>query len=191
MAIHFIFKFVVNIVNLPKAPRNLTNTLNGFKLKYELNHLDHEGLTSIPAALQILKSHNCETVVIKRLAKNNNDKNQVYIHKDISVFSSMFDLRFNERDESTSVTKSSSNPGERIPEAVFKHFSWVSTTGALHKVSDCKAILYAQYPETRLSRFQTNDREIPRSMSVDYTKLPDMKSRYLLIGTTKPGATVI
>ena len=178
------------IVNLPEAPRNLTNTLNGFKLKYELNHLDHEGLSTIAEALQILKSHNCETAIIKKLAKNNNDKNQVYIHKDISVFSSMFDLRFSERDGSTSETKSSSKPGDRIPEAVFEDFSWVSTTGALHKVTDCKAILYAQYPETRLSRFQTNNREMPRSMSVEYTKLSDMKSRYLFIGATKSGAAI-
>jgi len=159
-------------------------------VNYDLNHLDHVGLSSVLEVFQILKSHNCETAIIKKLAKNNNDKNQVYIHKDISVFNSMFDLTFNERDESTSVTKYSSKPGERIPEAIFNDFSWVSVDGSLHKVNNCKAILYAQYPETRLSRFQTEVREMPRSMSVEYTKLPEMKSRYLFIGATKSGAAI-
>lgn len=159
-------------------------------MKYDLNHLDIVGLGSVNDAFHKLKSHNCETAIIKKLSKNNNDKNQVYIHKDISVFNSMFDLEFSERDESTSITKSTSKPGERIPEAIFKSFSWVSNDGSLHKVVGCKAILYAQYPETRLSRFQTEVREMPHSMSVEYTKQPELQNRFLFIGATKSGEAI-
>lgn len=159
-------------------------------MDYELNHLDYTGLKTAEEAFNVLKDHGCEQAVIKKLSKNNNDKNQVYIHKSISVFNSMFALEFNERDESASVTKRASKPGKRIPEALFKNFSWVSKDLSLHKVKGCKAILYAQYPETRLSAFQTENNEMPRSMSVEYTKKEDLPNRFLLIGATKEGSAV-
>lgn len=155
-----------------------------------LNHLDLDDVQSIDDVFTRLRAHQCESLVLKKLSKNNNDKNQVYIHKSISIFNSIFDLKFKERDESSSVTKRASKPGKRIPEAVFTHFSWLSTDNTLHTVKACRAILYSQYPETRLSGFQTIENEMPRSMSVEYTKLANIPDRYLVIGATRSGEAI-
>lgn len=159
-------------------------------MDYQYNHFDLTQISSTDDVFTTLRAHGCECAVIKRLAKNNNDKNQVYIHKSIGVFNSMFSLKFNDRDESSSVSKRASKPGKKIPEAVFTKFSWVANDSSLHEVKSCKAILYAQYPETRLSGFQTIQNEMPRSMSIEFTKIKGIPARYLAIGATKTGDAV-
>ena len=154
------------------------------------NHLDFVNTPDIDAVRELLASHNCIFALIKKLAKNNNDKNQIYFHHDTSILNSVFDLTFEERQPSTSVTKRSSKQGKNIASAVFNDFSWVDTEGALHQAKKCKGITYHQYPEMRLSGFQTIDNEIPRALTVDYTKREDALPRYLIIGVTIKGKAV-
>lgn len=159
-------------------------------MSYSFNELDHQSISSIKEIEEILTSHHCEQAFIKKLAKNNNDKNQIYIHRSVGVFNSIFDLDFIERDFSESTTKPASDNSKRIPAAIFKSFSWVNVDRELIRVRECKAILYAQYPETRLSRFQTKSGSMPRSMSVEYTKLPEILNRYLILGATRDGEAI-
>lgn len=159
-------------------------------MSYLFNHLDHTEVSSINNIISLLSEHTCEQAFIKKLTKNNNDKQQVFIHKSIGIFNSTFDLVFEERDFSESVTKPASDKSKKIPSAVFKSFNWMSRDSSLHPVQDCKAILYAQYPETRLSRFKTVSNEMPRSMSVEYTKRIDQLSRYLVLGATREGRAI-
>lgn len=140
--------------------------------------------------VQALKKHNCSLALVKRLTKNNNDKNQIYFHHDASILNSVFDMTFEERKASTSVTKTSSSPGKTIPQATFNEFYWLSADGVLEKAKQCKAITYHQYPETRLSGFQTVDGNMPRSMTIDYTKRTDSLPRYLVIGATPKGVAI-
>lgn len=157
---------------------------------YEFNHFDHFNTPNLAAASKLLQAHGCNIALIKALPKNANDKNQIYIHSDASLLNSIFALSFRDREASTSQTKKTSNPGRRIPEATFERFSWLSTDGKLAKTKACKAIIYAQYPEARLSGFVTDDLEMPRSLSVDYTKSDELLPRYLIIGATKTGEAV-
>ncbi|KWT99565.1 hypothetical protein APQ14_14515 [Vibrio toranzoniae] len=157
---------------------------------YEFNHFDHFNTPNLAAVSKLLQAHGCNIALIKALPKNANDKNQIYIHSDASLLNSIFALNFRDREASTSQTKKTSNPGRRIPEATFEHFSWLSTDGKLAKTKACKAIIYAQYPEARLSGFVTDDLEMPRSLSVDYTKSDELLPRYLIIGATKAGEAV-
>lgn len=159
-------------------------------MSFTFNHLDHIGIPNLAAIAAALKPHNCHLAMIKRLPKNANDKNQVYFHSDASLLNARFDLRFSERGDSTSKTKRASEPGRSIPQAVFKQFSWLSTSGALHSAKECKAIVYTQYPEARFSAFQTIDAEMPRSMSIEYTKSPELGTRYLVLGATPNGQAV-
>ncbi|MCG7500021.1 MvaI/BcnI family restriction endonuclease [Vibrio sp. Of7-15] len=157
---------------------------------YKFNHFDHFDLPDLESAKQLLQAHNCNIALIKALPKNANDKNQVYIHSDASLLNSIFALEFSDREASTSQTKKLSKPGKKIPEAVFESFSWLGLDGQLAKTRACKAIVYAQYPEARLSGFLTTDGEIPRSISIDYTKSKELLPRYLLIGATKTGEAI-
>lgn len=159
-------------------------------LMYQFNHFDHFDIPDLEAASKLLQAHGCNIALIKALPKNANDKNQVYIHSDASLLNSIFALEFSDREASTSQTKKSSKPGRRIPEAVFENFSWLATDGQRFKTKACKAIVYAQYPEARLSGFVTDNGEMPRSLSIDYTKSEELLPRYLIIGATKTGEAI-
>ncbi|HIF9268067.1 TPA: MvaI/BcnI family restriction endonuclease [Photobacterium damselae] len=154
---------------------------------YHFNRFDHFNITNLEAASKLLQTHDCHVALIKALPKNANDKNQIYIHSDASLLNSIFSLSFRDREESTSQTKRASSPGKRIPEAIFESFSWLDNKGKKSETKACKAIVYAQYPEARLSGFLTVDNEMPRSLSVDYTKSEELLPRYLIIGATKSG----
>lgn len=154
------------------------------------NHLDFTDIRTLSDIKIALKALNCELALIKKLPKNANDKNQVYFHHDASILNSVFNMTFNERGESSSITKRSSKPGKFIPQALFNEFYWLSTNGTTHKTKQCKAIVYHQYPEARLSGFQTVDGQMPRAMSIDYTKSTELLPRYLVIGATREGTAI-
>ena len=102
---------------------------------YQFNDLDHFNLPNLEAASKLLRTHGCNIALIKKLPKNANDKNQVYIHSDASLLNSIFALEFSDRESSISKTKKSSKPGRGIPEAVFEKFSWLAT-GFCRKVDE-------------------------------------------------------
>lgn len=156
----------------------------------EYNNLDILKIESLALVSEALKKHNCNLALFKKLSRNNNDKNQIYFHHDASILNSVFDMTFEERAASTSTAKRSSSPGKTIPQAVFNNFYWLSQEGNLERAKSCKAITYHQYPETRLSGFQTVNGEMPRAMTVDYTKREDALPRYLVIGATPTGHAV-
>lgn len=155
-----------------------------------LNHLDFTDIQSISEIIDLLKKCSCELALIKKLPKNANDKNQVYFHHDASILNAVFDMTFEERGKSSSITKRSSSPGKFIPQALFNEFYWLSKNGTRHKAKQCKAIVYHQYPEARLSGFQTIDGQMPRSMSIEYTKSPELLPRYLIVGATSKGTAI-
>jgi hypothetical protein len=154
---------------------------------YKFNHFDHFHINSFLDIQKILAPFQCEKALIKKLPRNANDKNQMYIHSDASLLNSVFDLRFSDRGQSFSQTKRTSSPGKMIPQAVFNSFSWISKSGTAHLTKECKAIIYAQYPEARLSGFATTEEEMPRSLSIDYTKSDELLPRYIVIGANKKG----
>lgn len=124
-------------------------------------------------------------VLVKPLPKNANDKNQVYWSSDFSMLGSLFDLVFGDRDFSTSTTKRRSDSKKRIPEAVFKSFHWIDTSGEAVEARNVKMLIYAQYPEMRLSGFKTVENEIPISLSVEQTKQSPNQKRLMVLARTK------
>ena len=158
---------------------------------YEFNQFDHFEINSIDEIRERLKPHGCEIALIKALPKNANDKNQIYIHSDAALLNSLFDLTFCDRDESTSQTKRSSKPGSRIPQAIFNQFYWLDTDSNLSEAKSCKAIIYTQYPEARISGLRTVDNEMPRSLSIEYThEITPLLPRYLILGATPQGKAI-
>jgi len=156
-----------------------------YVLKY--NELDFTGVASIQQLNDLLAKYGCNRVLIKKLVKNNNDKNQIYFHHDASLLNSVFSLSFGMRSRSKSNKKAGTYLGEMIPEARFDSFAWCSTNGALHTVKHCKGILYLQYPEVRLSGFKAESGVMPYAISVEFTKLHPQVPRYLAIGATQSG----
>ncbi|MBU2098124.1 MAG: hypothetical protein KKD00_05140, partial [Gammaproteobacteria bacterium] len=151
------------------------------------NELDHADVNSLSDIRAIFQHLGCNTVLMKKLARNNNDKNQVYFHHNPDLLNSLFDLTFGYREKSRSTKKDGKTEGLKIAEAVFNSFSWISTDGTLHKVPHCKGILYAQYPEVRLSGFRAESGLMPHSMSIAYIKSKSETNRFLAIGADHEG----
>ncbi len=134
----------------------------------------------------VLSRHGATKAILKMLPKNANDKNQVYFSSDFGVLYNNFSLVFADRGISSSLTKAQSTPGSYIPEAVFENFEWLRADDDPVRAKNVKAIIYTQYPEARLSGFQTVENTIPRSLSVSFTKeYPE--SKRLLVLASVPG----
>jgi hypothetical protein len=136
---------------------------------------------------KLLTEHSVHEALIKRLTRNHNDKNQIYSGSDFAPLYPMFDVSFSLRGPSASTKRKGSTRGKSIPEATFNRFAWLDTTGREIAARDVKMIIYAQYPETRLSGFKTVENSMPESMSVEFTKAHPEVDRYLVLGRRGSG----
>jgi hypothetical protein len=144
-----------------------------------------------PASLSeleaLLSSHGVTEALIKPLSRNHNDKNQIYSGSDFGPLYPMFDVSFSMRGASTSSKKGGRSTGKAIPEATFGSFAWLDAEGREIPARDVKMIIYAQYPETRLSGFRTIENTMPETMSVEFTKAHPEVMRYLVLGRRGSG----
>lgn len=140
--------------------------------------------------VSLLSAHGAQEALIKPLRKNHNDKNQIYSAAGFDPVYPMFDVTFSLRGASTSRKKGSRTMGKFIPEAVFRKFSWIDSTGREIPAREAKMIIYAQYPETRLSGFQTVENTMPETLSVDFTKQHPDIARYLVLGRRGAGEVI-
>ena len=154
-----------------------------------MNNLDLS-FDSYKEARSILERLGAKELLIKKLSRNHNDKNQVYAGSDLALFQSRFEMSYEERGFSESATKRLSDTSKRIPEARFESFHWMADGGFLVEAQAVKVIIYAQYPEVRLSGFKTVDNRMPYAMSVDYTKGDPDAVRYLILARTQDGAAI-
>lgn len=137
---------------------------------------------SLKEVEDLLASHGAHEALIKPLSRNHNDKNQIYSGSDFRPLFPMFDMEFNMRGPSESKKKGGRNKGKAIPEAVFRNFTWLDASDREVAARNVKMIIYAQYPETRLSGFQTIENTMPSAMSVEYTKKYPDTPRFLVLG---------
>lgn len=152
-----------------------------------INELDHVSISSVNDVKEIFIRRGCASILIKKLGKNNNDKNQIYIHSNPDFLNGLFDLSFSYREPSTSQKKKGT--GLPIPVGVFNNFCWIGTDNNEYKVPDCKAIFYAQYPEVRLSGFKTVNGNIPSTLGVEFVKNNPECPRYLALAGDREGKT--
>lgn len=146
--------------------------------------------SSLEEIAALLTSHGVHEALIKSLSKNHNDKNQIYSGRDFAPLYPMFDVDFSMRGASASAKKGEKIKGKSIPEAVFRSFAWLDTAGREVTARGVKMIIYAQYPETRLSGFSTIENTMPDAMSVEFWKLHPTMPRYLVMGRRGSGAVV-
>lgn len=144
-----------------------------------------ESLATIESQLRAMGA---DKAILKVLPKNANDKNQIYFASSFSSLYNNFDLTLAERGGSTSLTKDRSAPGSYIPEALFNNFAWVKRDGSTVIAKSVKVIVYTQYPEARLSGFQTVENSMPQSLSVTYTKAHPETKRLLVLARLPGGA---
>jgi hypothetical protein len=135
----------------------------------------------------LLAQHGASEALIKPLTRNHNDKNQIYSGTDFGPLYPMFDVNFSLRGPSTSGKRGGRSKGNFIPEASFRRFVWLDAGGGETPARDVKMIIYAQYPETRLSGFRTIENTMPETMSVEFTRAHPEVARYLVLGRRGDG----
>jgi len=119
-------------------------------------------------------------VYVKKLAPNDNSKNQPYFGSHLT------DLSFiPTQDLVPSPTKSNKNkdPKRQIKYQASLDFSWVDAEGHTFDAPHAKLIYYPQYPEVRLSGFLKGSR-VNASRWMDPYKQGRNLGRWLILGVT-------
>lgn len=153
------------------------------------NEFEHTA-KSVSEIRRLIAGIGAEMALLKILPKNANDKNQIYIASDFGVLYELFDLTLAERGASVSESKSANDAGSRITEASFNQFHWLKSNGSLVEARRVKAIIYPQYPEARLSGFQTFENTMPQSLSVAFTKAVSDLRRLLVLAKLPKGQCI-
>ena len=128
----------------------------------------------------IFKSLNCSHIYVKKLAPNDNSKNQLYFGGHLT------DLPFIPTGEivaSESHSKKTSNTKRAIKYQATINFSWLGPNGTIYDAPDTKLIYYPQYPEVRFSGFLRGSK-VNASEWMSPNKQGRSMGRWLILGVT-------
>mgnify|MGYP001317669806 FL=1 len=124
--------------------------------------------------LKILSQRNCQKVYVKRLAANDNSKNQVYLGGSFDVLNILPIQNIASDDE---------GDWKRTRFKSKLNFYWVTEDGEINIAPDAQLILYPKYPEVRLSGFLKRARNAPSDLMAIRKE-----GRILFLGVTLSGA---
>lgn len=119
---------------------------------------------------QLMRAAEVTQLYLKRLAENDNSKNQVYLGPDFTALNVL----------PTGELLGDPEKPERLKATV--NFSWLSSTGGIETAPHAQLILYPQYPEVRFSGFLRGCRAAPNDVMT-----VRQSGRYLFFGITAAG----
>lgn len=132
--------------------------------------------------LRMYRDHGVTRFLMKRLAPNDNSKNQIYLGGDLSVFNF---IPSQELVAAISSSRKPGKPGRRILKSRLL-WSWLDAEGVAHPAPNAQLILYPQYPEVRFSGFLQGC-GIELGEWLDPRRNGRMEGRILLIGVGQDG----
>ncbi len=122
--------------------------------------------------LKLFSDNNCETVYVKRLGKNNNSKQQIYVAQgDTQVLNVLPVTKFD------AVWKSVSKSATFHASCIFY---WLDEEGKKFLAPNAKFIFYPKYPEVRFSGFVLGCKKAPSEI-LNNSK----EGRFLFLGVSK------
>lgn len=111
------------------------------------------GIATIRELQGLLRAQGVTTAYVKKLAaKQDNDKNQIYLGSGLDSVTNLFPARMSVRAASASTAKRGSRAGQPKMEAALR-FAWLDADGNRHTAPGARIIDYFQYPEIRFSGF--------------------------------------
>jgi len=125
---------------------------------------------------KLFASHGCSKIYVKRLAPNDNSKNQVYL-------AGSFDI-LNILPISDIVAEEAGDWEKERFKAALK-FSWIGEDGNLYPAPKSQLILYPKYPEVRFSGFLIKCDNPPSALMTQR-----LANRLLFIGVTSNGVVI-
>lgn len=133
---------------------------------------DFPELTRLKELIGHMQDHQVHTLVYKRLAPNDNSKNQVYLGGNYSALQLLpFGNVYPDKSRKDS---------KRDRYKADLSFEWMDDKGILFAAPNAQLILYPKYPEVRLSGFLKGSKKAPSG----YLGVRD-EGRVLILGITK------
>jgi hypothetical protein len=129
--------------------------------------------------LENLSRNGCSRFYAKKLAQNNNNKQQIYLGNGFENRNNAVNLLSYDLQEEGGIICLHGN----------LDFHWMDDKGSTEKASDAKLIYYQQYPEVRLSGFLRGCRLAP-SEYLKWEKGMVFPDRFLVLGLTGGGRTI-
>jgi hypothetical protein len=111
-------------------------------------------ISSLDQLIRILSEKGCHRILVKRLAENDNSKNQVYMGSGFGTLNFFPGL----------VIKPDKSGRLGAIFKAFMNFSWIDDAGNECPAPETKLILYPQYPEVRFSGFLQGCRGAPSTL---------------------------
>ena len=126
--------------------------------------------------MAVMRDQGALRIVAKRLAPNDNSKNQIYLGGDYTAIQL---LPFGALREDTAVAAGSKR--SRMKAGVDLH--WITRGGGLEKAAGANLILYPKYPEVRLSGLLKGVQDSEPAKII----VPRHEGRWLFLGITSDG----
>jgi len=133
---------------------------------------------SLETILSIFKHLGTQKIYVKKLAPNDNSKNQPYFGPHLTDLSF---LPTGEPIASASKSSKTSNPTRQVKYQTPLKLSWVDASGQIYDAPHSKLIYYPQYPEVRFSGF-LKDSAVNASEWMDPYKQGRNEGRWLILG---------
>jgi hypothetical protein len=133
-----------------------------------------------------LRDLGAREVLVKRLAPNDNSKNQIYLASDVSALGKI------PTSDVEHAQGTSKKPGARKRGPIFRAsvpFFWLTQDGGIEPAKKTKLILYPQYSEVRLSGFLSGCSAAPSDL-FDIGKSGRAPGRVLILAPLDNGSVV-
>lgn len=125
---------------------------------------------NLKTLLKIFSDKSCRKIYIKRLAANDNSKNQVYLGGNFEVLNIL---------PIKEITSHDPGDWKRTRFKTQLDFSWVNEEGELNIAPEAQLILYPKYPEVRFSGFLKRSKNAPSDLMANR-----IENRLLFLGIT-------
>jgi hypothetical protein len=131
---------------------------------------------SLEQLSQVLAENACDRVYFKKLAENDNSKNQVYLSGNFTPLNFFPHLQ---------VESDTTGPRKRTTFKASLNFAWLRNDGGLIHAPHAKLILYPKYPEVRFSGFLQGCSSPPSELMT--SRAP---GRFLVVGVRPDGQVI-
>jgi len=131
---------------------------------------------NLKTLLKILSDKDCRKIYTKRLAANDNSKNQVYFGGNFESLN-IFPIK--------EITTDDEGESQTTRFKTKLDFYWIDDEGILTQAPEAQLILYPKYPEVRFSGFLKGSKNAPSELMASR-----IENRLLFLGISNEGKTI-
>lgn len=128
---------------------------------------------------KMMKANGCKQIFTKKLASNDNSKNQIYCAGHLTDLSFIVPKSVESTPSNSNKTK---DPKRKVKFIAPLNFAWLTPEGSLLSAPNTKLIYYPQYPEVRLSGFLMGAKGVDVSAWMDRYSKGTAEGRWLVLG---------